>query len=132
MAKVRANWYEKRGISRERYRELESISWQYDQLKERARKWQCNEIDRERSGGAWGGRPDPTASEAVRRASNPFAWKAAAIEQAAIAADAGIAKYILQNVTRRTTYEQMDVPAGRRQFFAARRRYFFELNSRMP
>lgn len=53
------------------------------------------------------------------------------IEEAARAADPEIAQYILKNVTERVRYEEMQVPAGMRQFFAARQRFFVELHARM-
>lgn len=49
------------------------------------------------------------------------------IEQTAIEADAEISPYILENVTEGNPYEYMNVPAGRRQFYEARRYFFFLL-----
>lgn len=49
------------------------------------------------------------------------------IEQTAIEADPSIYKYILENVSEGNPYEYMDVPAGRRQFYEARRYFFYLL-----
>ena len=49
------------------------------------------------------------------------------IEQTAIEADPAIYKYILENVSEGNPYEYMDVPAGRRQFYEARRYFFYLL-----
>ena len=46
------------------------------------------------------------------------------IEQTAIEADPNLYTWILKSVTEGIPYENMDVPAGRRQFYEARR-YFF-------
>ena len=54
--------------------------------------------------------------------------KAAAVEMAAQAASPALARYIVRNVTERTRYEEMPVPAGINQFFRARRQFFVFLN----
>lgn len=102
---------------------------QYDQLKAAERRWRAGIYDRRAEGNRPGrGHSDPTAGEALRMASSPYAWKIAAIEQAAMAADMSLFPYILANVTRDMRFEDMDVPAGRNQFFDARRRFFEELH----
>lgn len=50
------------------------------------------------------------------------------IEQTAIEADSYIYQYIVKNVTQGISYEYMDVPCGRRQFYE-KRRLFFKLLS---
>ena len=105
---------------------------QYDQLKDARRRWISGEYDRIATGnGSARVRSDPTANEAMRRASFPQEWKIAAIEQAAAAADKALCVYIIRNVTQDARYENMPVPAGRRQFFAARRRFFEGLHVRL-
>ena len=54
--------------------------------------------------------------------------KAAAVEMAAEAASPALAKYIVRNVTEKTRYEEMPVPAGVNQFFRARRQFFVFLD----
>ena len=132
MAKIRAEWYEKHGISRERYNELMWFTRRYDEFREAARKFERGEYDRKHTGNTPArGHADPTANEAMRLASNPHAWKVAAIEQAAVAADARLCAYLLRNVTQDARFEDMPVPCGRNQFFMARRRFFAELHLRL-
>lgn len=58
--------------------------------------------------------------------------RAEAVRAAAEAVDPALCTYILSNVTRRVRYEEMPVPCGINQFFRARRRFFVELDGRMP
>lgn len=58
--------------------------------------------------------------------------RAEAVRAAAEAADPALCVYILRNVTRRVRYEEMPVPCGINQFFRARRRFFVELDQRVP
>jgi hypothetical protein len=102
----------------------------YDEYKASERKWRAGEYDRVKTGNTAGrGHSDPTAAEGLRLASNPYTWKIAAINHAAIAADAALSPYILKNVTADMRYENMPVPCGRNQFFAARRRFFEQLHN---
>lgn len=131
-AKVRANWYETRGICRARYNELMWFARQYDDFKARDRDWRCGIYDRVSTGNTAGrGHSDPTAAEAMRLASSPWAWKIAAIEQAAAEAAPEYCQQLLANCTRDICYERMDVPCGRAQFYAARRRFFHALHGRL-
>lgn len=52
----------------------------------------------------------------------------AAIDEAARKAGDGLRRWILRNVVDGTPWEEMPVPCGRRQFYAARRRFFSELD----
>lgn len=56
------------------------------------------------------------------------AWRVPVIEEAARAAQEDLFVYLLENVTSGRTYEQMQPPCGRNMFFAARKRYFIELD----
>lgn len=133
MAKVRTKRYEQSGISRERYGQLVWFARQYDELKRREKAWRAGETERGGVGDTlYSGRPDPTAREGMRLVNSPYAWKIAAIEQAVIAAAPGLSACVLANVTRGSRYEEMQVPCGRNQFFAARRRFFDELDARVP
>lgn len=55
----------------------------------------------------------------------------AAIQAAAKAADEALAPYLLRHAARGTTYEQLSPPCGINQFYAARRRFFAELDRRV-
>ena len=94
MAKVRANWYAERGISKARYCELMWFARQYDEYK-----------------------ADPK-----------WAWKIAAIEQAAAIAAPGFCAELLKNVTRDVAWEYMGAPVARKQFYEARRKFYLELH----
>lgn len=121
------------GITRERYNQLKWIAREYDALRRREQAFRRGETDRREGGnGAWRGISDPTAEGGMRLANSPYAWKIAAIEQSAAAADPALCEYVLQNVTRGRRYEELDAPCGRNQFFRARRRFFEELDRRMP
>ena len=52
------------------------------------------------------------------------------IEDTAAEADTTISGYIIKNVTESIPYEYMDVPCGRRQFYQARRKFFFLLSKK--
>ena len=56
------------------------------------------------------------------------AWRVPVIEKAARAAREDLFPYLLENVTTGRTYEQLNPPCGRNQFFDARKRYFVELD----
>ncbi len=128
-AKVRANWYEERGISKARYCELMWFTRQYDDYKAEERRWRNGEYDRIASGGGAGrGHSDPTAGEAMRLTSSPWAWKIAVIEQAAVLAAPEFCNDLLKNVVRDMTWEYICPPTGRKPFYEARKRFFLELH----
>ena len=52
------------------------------------------------------------------------------IEQTAIEAEPGIYQHIIENVTEGTPYEYMNIPCGRRQFYQARRKFFYLLSQK--
>ena len=119
-------------IEPERYHELKWTCRQYDRYKEKLEAMRRGEVDRISKGnGVWHGRSDPVASEAQRLADCFEARRVRAIEQAAVAADPQLCKYILVNVTRNKRFEELGVPCGRNQFFEARRRFFAELDDRL-
>lgn len=99
MPKERIKRYERVGISKNRYGELKYIAKQYDELQSL----------------------NKTPSEGDIR-------KIQAIEVAAQAADSALFEWILQCVTAGKTFEQLNPPCGRVQFFRARTRFFIELN----
>lgn len=119
------------GISGARYRELLNMCRQYDEMR-RDLEYIRQGVDRPgRTGNGGNVGKDPTGVQAAKVADSWYAARIYAIEQAAIAADPALCRYILLNVTRGTKYEHMDVPRGRRQFFDARRRFFWELDQRI-
>lgn len=101
----------------------------YDEYRTADRRWRNGEYDRIASGNTSGrGHSDPTANEALRRTASPYAWKIAAIEQAAAIAAPGYFRELLKNVTGDMTWEVIQPPCGRAQFYAARREFFLALH----
>lgn len=112
--------------------QLKWFARQYDELKRRETRFRLGDVDRRPGNGGGIGHGDPTGSEAIRMASSPYAWKIAAIEQAAVTASPELCKWILKSVTEGVPLERLQPPCGKNQFYAARRRFFIELDSRMP
>lgn len=105
MARERFKRYEATGISRYRYLELKSLARQYDELR-------C-------------GRKRADADACALK-------KICAIEDAARAAGGDIYAWLMRCVTRGETWEKMNPPCGRSQFYKARRLFYIELNKRLP
>lgn len=121
------------GISEKRYLQLKWFARQYGELKQAEAKFRRGEVDRMSAGnGEWNGTPDPTGNAGARLASSPYAWKISAIEQAALAADPSLCSWILRSVTEGVRLEYLGVPCGKNQFYAARRKFFVELDCRVP
>jgi hypothetical protein len=68
---------------------------------------------------------DPTAKRAIKAIK--LADTVREIEKAAVDADPRLYAYILANVTRKATFEDLHPPCGRRQFFEARRKFYRNL-----
>lgn len=120
------------GISGDRYRELLYLCRQYDEMRCRLDLIRTGADGSRLSAGASHGVKDPTGVRAVRAADSRDAARVHAIEQAAIAADPALCKYILRNVTRGVSYDIMRarerIPCGRAQFYELRRRFFWLLD----
>ena len=115
-------------ISKYRYRELKNFCLQY-----REKKMQLNSITLLGSAGAESNGKgntisDRTANDAIRIAE--LKNDIAIIEASAREADETISKYILANVVDEISWEYMDAPIGRRQFYAARRKFFYILSQK--
>jgi len=130
-----ANWaiqLGNHGIDDARYHELKWICRQYDKYRDALAAMRRGETDKRNAGNSvWHGRPDPVAYEAMRLADSFEAARINAIEQAAVAADPQLCRYILANVARDISFEKLNVPCGRNQFFEARRKFFIELDDRL-
>lgn len=122
---------EKYGIDRQRYEELRAICRQYDKYRRLDAKMHRGEYDRPATGNGHWSQSDPTGNAAIALAGNRYAQRVKAIEDAAKAASPALARYIIQNVARGKTYEQLSPPCGRRQFGESKRRFFIELNERL-
>ena len=115
------------GISKWRVRELKYFCLQYNEKKQ-----QTNDIIG-LHGIAYGQPKGTNRGSAVENQAIKLARindEIKLIEQTAIEAEPGIYKYILKNVTENIPYEYMDVPCGRRQFYEARRKFFYLLSAK--
>ena len=104
---------------------------QYDAMIEGEKKLRRGEIERAEGGNQTWRQPDPTGNAAIGIAMKSNAGRIKAIEDATRAAGPGIYRWLLIAVTTGKKYEDMDVPCGRAQFYAARRRFFVELDARI-
>lgn len=123
--------YEDAGISKFRYLELKNIARQYDQMRREEAKLRHGETDRKEGGNQTWRQPDPTGNAAIGIAMKSNARKIKAIEDSARAAGPEIYRWLMRCVTRGETFEKMGPPCGRAQFYAARRRFFIELDARL-
>ena len=123
--------YEGAGIDRNRYLELKYIARQYDAMVKAEKALRRGEVDRAEGGNRSWRRPDPTGNAAIGIAMKSNAHRIKAIEEAAQVAAPGLYAWLLRNVTRGETYEKLNPPCGRAQFYAAHRRFFMELDARL-
>ncbi|MBC5710984.1 hypothetical protein H8S75_23895 [Hungatella sp. L12] len=112
-------------ISRAKYNELKYFCMQYEEKK--------REIHNSYGLGAIvsDGMPkgnipgNPTEHAAIRNAM--LQSDVELIEQTAMEADSDMYQWLLKNVTEGIPYEWLNVPRGRRQFYEARRYFFYLL-----
>lgn len=114
------------GISKHRYRELNNFCLQYPEfIKEKQGCYSLSAVvadDMPRGSGT----SNPTANSAER--AYRLGRNIELIEQTAIEASGEMYPYILKAVTENVSWEYMNAPCGRRQFYQARRRFFFLLS----
>jgi len=119
------------GITPERYWELQAVCRQYPGYVQKVRRARAGIVDRpRRRSGKWR-RPDPTGNEAAWVA-DLCAWADRRIRLIEACAEgvgpAPVARAILKSVTEGRTYEQLQPPCGRNQFFDARLAFYVRLN----
>lgn len=124
---MRVYLHDNYGISKRRYQELYAFCRQYDEWKRDLQE--CYRVlppipHAVRSSDI----SDPTALAAIR--AERLHRNIELVERAAVDAEPAIAGYILKNVTQGLPYECLDIPAGRRQFYTARRKFFWLLDRR--
>lgn len=114
----------KYGISKEKYRELMYFCMQYEDMKSRI-EYGMHSIDSDGQphGSSVG---SPTEEQAIRN--ERYAHNVRIIEEAAKEAAPELYKYILQSVTDGISYDYLDAPCGRHQFYNARRKFFYRLS----
>lgn len=112
-------------ISRAKYNELKYFCMQYAEKKrELSGSYGIRAVENDgMPHGMSTGRP--TEQNAIRN--TMLRADIELIEQTAIEADPGLYKFIIENVTEGNPYEYMNVPAGRKQFYEARRYFFYLL-----
>ena len=114
------------GISKHRYRELYNFCLQYPDFTRE--KKDCYAISATKYGDAprGSGVSNPTAISAEK--AYKLSKNIDLIESAAIEAGGDIYPYLLKAVTEGCSWEDVYPPCGRRQFYQARRRFFYLLN----
>lgn len=115
-------------ISLNRFRELKYFCLQYEDKKRELKS--LTFISSPVSDGQPHGNntSDTTAKKALRI--SELKKDIELIEQCAIEVDSEIYQYIIKNVTEGIAYEFLDVPSGRRQFYSARRKFYWLLDKK--
>lgn len=121
---------EEYGISKKRYRELKYFCLQYNEKKQKLLSF-----NRGIDAVAYNGMPkgnnisDITAKKAIKMAE--IEADISLIEETVKEAAPEIYRQLLLNVTEENMpYEYLDAPCGRRQFYIARRRFFYLLSEK--
>lgn len=115
-------------ISKERYRELLHFCRQYNEWKSRTNYGlTATSVDGMPHGSSIS---DPTVQQALKN--EKYSTNINLIENTCKEADSEIWKYLLRNVTTGITYEEMQVPRGRVQFYNSRRKFFYMLDLKRP
>lgn len=127
-SKVRTAWYEKHGISRERYYELVYICSQYDEYRREDLRFRRGEIDCKARGNSSYAPSDPTGNTASSWADNRAGKKKAAIEAAAKVSCGELAKFMLAHVAKGKPVETLHPPCGEKEFYNMRRMFFAALH----
>ena len=119
---------DKFGISKEKYRELKYFCRQYCEKKQKVIDLMSLKATNLNGLPGGSGVSDPTAEKALKAAKEQADIDL--IEQTVREAEPGIYKWLLVSVTEGIPYEQMPVPCGRRQFYEARRKFFYLLSEK--
>lgn len=118
----------KYGISTERYRQLHYFCRQYPEWKSKTNYGLSAVVN---DGMPHGNNiSNPTQAQAFRN--EKWVSNINLVEETAREADETIWRNLIDSVCYGTTYEQMQVPSGRRQFYEARRKFFYILDLKMP
>lgn len=119
---------ERYGVETERYLELLYFCRQHDKKKSKLQSMTFLSAVNENGGRSSGiGKPvERMALEAVELAKDIELVEETAIE----AAGTAIAPHLLQNVTRKTKYRDLNVPCSEKTFFRMRRTFFLLLDEK--
>lgn len=129
--KLRDMKWDDYGISKNRYKELQAFCRQYEEKK--------NKIKYEISAVQYDGLPKGGCAKSQVESwaieNNVYKRDCALIEEAAVKANPGIWKYIIQSVTQGLTYEFIEydeelgrIPVGKTDFYSYRRLFYFYLH----
>lgn len=112
-------------ISRARYNELKYFCIQYEEKKRELHKsYGLGAVVND--GMPKGNLPgNPTERAAIRNVM--LQRDIELIEQTAMEADSEIYRWLIKNITEEISYEWLNVPIGRRQFYELRRYFFYLL-----
>lgn len=129
MAKERDLRLDEFGISRRRYRELKYFCMQYHEKKEAIKNsLGTSALNYSNVPGGKGGFHSNTESQAIKI--DKLSDDVRLIEDTINEADSTIYKQLLDNITECVPYEYLNVPCGRRQFYRARRKFFYLLSQK--
>ncbi len=116
-------------ISWRRYRELKYFCMQYNEKKEKIKSIVgLSAVNYSGTPGAKGVFHSQTETQAIKIAGLRNDIKL--IDDTAMEADSTIYKQLLENITDGVPYEYLQVPCGRRQFYRARRKFFYLLSQK--
>lgn len=120
------------GISPARYRELQAICRQYQEMRRQVNLARAGIVEKPRRAHGWRHRVDPTGNAAVAMADHPAAKRVAIIEQCAQrVAEPAVAAAILRYVAEGVSYYRSMPPVGRNQFYILVLLFYVELDREM-
>lgn len=120
-------------LSSERVGELQRFCWQYREKKARIAAARSGSMGQAEGGHSKGNIGRPTERSALYAIESRDARDVALIEEAAREAAAGseiMCECIIANVCDRVLSEHMNLPIGRRQFYAMRKCFFVMLDQK--
>lgn len=129
MAKERDLRLDQYGISWRRYRELKYFCMQYNEKKEKIKSIiGLSAVNYGHVAGRNKKNHSQTEIQAIKV--DKLSDDVKLIEDTINEADNTIYKQLLENITESVPYEYLQVPCGRRQFYRARRKFFYLLSQK--
>lgn len=114
------------GISKLAYRELINFCLQYNEKKKKIKELHDPYYSPRITGLPCGNGMNNPVEQAVLKAEQ-LSRDVELIHNTAVETDCEISEAILKNVTQGIQYDYLEVPCGRRQFYAKRQKFFFLL-----
>ena len=129
MSKERDLRLDEYGISWRRYRELKYFCMQYNEKKEKIKATiGVPAVNYSRTVGGNKSIYSQTEIQAIKV--DKLSDDVKLIEDTINEVDNTIYKQLLENITENVPYEYLQVPCGRRQFYIARRKFFYLLSQK--